>query len=94
MMGTKGAAKTSELGDLHETLAKKLKELIVKGDTVTVGGKTKKVRVSAAVMAVARGFLKDNNIVCDEGLATRPVGELGAAVAEANEDEDVPEFVN
>ena len=91
--GTKGAAKEDSLGTLHDTLAKKLKALIDGGETQIIAGKEKKIGVSAAVLAVARGFLKDNNIQCDPDLPTRAVGELAKSVAATLEDdEDIPDF--
>jgi hypothetical protein len=95
MIGTKGATKTSEMAGLHDDVAKKLRTLIADGETEVRAGKEIKRPVSAAVLAVARGFLKDNNIQCDDGEPTRPVGELGKAVAAMNEEDDaIPEFPN
>jgi len=92
--GTKGAATTDQMGKLHDVLAKKLNELIVNGETTVQAGKEKTAPVSAAVLAVARGFLKDNGVECDPGLPSRPVGELASSVSELLEDENVPEFTN
>lgn len=95
MKGTKGATKPDAMANLHVAIAVKLKELIEDGSEITVAGKTRRVGVSAAVLNVVRGFLKDNNIVCDEHLPSRPVGELTDAVAKFNEeDDDLPNFTH
>jgi hypothetical protein len=86
------------MGTLHDELAKKLTDAIKNGETVIKAGEEVRVPVTAAMLNVARGFLKDNNIECDEGLATRPIGELSKTVTEAlkkmEEDEDLPVFTN
>lgn len=91
--GTKGAAKEPAMASLHDALATKLKGLIEGGETVMIAGKEKRVGVSAAVLAVARGFLKDNNIECDPDLPTRAVGELAESVKQELEaDDEIPAF--
>ena len=93
MKGTQGATKPNAMADLHVAIAKKLKYVIENGEEITVAGKTRKVGVSAAMLNVVRGFLKDNNITCDEHLPSRPVRELSAAVDKFNEeDEGLPDF--
>lgn len=92
MTGTKGAATEDHLGGLHNTLAKKLNDLITGQHTEIVGGKERRIACPAAILAVARGFLKDNNIMCDPDLPTRAVGELAKSVAESLEEEDIPDF--
>ena len=95
MRGTKGATKPDEMAQLHTAIAKKLRDLIEDGSETTVGGKTRKVPVSAAVLNVVRGFLKDNNIVCDENLPTRAVGELSDSIDKFNEEDDgLPHFTH
>lgn len=62
------AATESALGELHDALAKTLTDL--------VGVETP----SAAVLAVAAKFLKDNNITCAPS-TDNALGELEAAIA-------------
>ena len=89
------AAPKTEMDALHDDLARKLRTLIEEGETGMRAGEPVKRPVSAAVLAVARGFLKDNHIECDKGLPTRPVGELAKSVQELNDDDDeIPEFPN
>lgn len=72
-MSSKPAGETA-LNTLHEELAKVLTEA-VKGEGC-----------SAAVLSVARGFLKDNSITCapDAGNATGKLEEALAAKADAS----------
>jgi hypothetical protein len=50
------------------------------------------------MMGVAIRFLKDNNIECDKGYESAPVGKLTAAVEqqlrEMEEDGELPKFSN
>ena len=98
MKGTKGAATNDAMGELHDALAKYLTDVIKNGETVEKRGEKKKVPASAAMLNVARGFLKDNSIECDPDYKSRPVGKLTEALAEYNkrqeEEEDLPKFVN
>jgi hypothetical protein len=98
MNGTKGAAKKDEMGLLHDEVARKLRKVIKEGETEIKAGKEVKVPVSAAMLGVAIRFLKDNNITCEEGLASRPIGELRRSLELVNqqdeEDEDLPKFAN
>jgi len=97
MSRTKDAATQKELNNLHATLAKELTDLIKNGETVYRGDKKVKVRASAAVLNVARGFLKDNNVECDSGVPTAEIGTLSGAVADwqaADEADDAPVFKN
>ena len=81
MNSTKGAAPEASMATLHDDLAKKLSTLIADGETIVVAGEEKHVKVSAAVLAVARGFLKDNDVTCDRIGQTSAVGELAEKVA-------------
>jgi hypothetical protein len=98
MNSTKGAAKRSDMGELHDALARKLTDVIKNGEPTIRGGEEIRVPVTAAMLNVVVRFLKDNNVECDEGLATRPIGELSDTVTEAlkkmEEDEDLPVFTN
>jgi hypothetical protein len=95
---TKGAAKKSAMGELHDKLAQHLTDVIENGEEVSRGGETFKVPASAAMLGVAARFLRDNNIECDPGYESAPIGELTDAVAaqlkEMEEDGDIPEFSN
>jgi hypothetical protein len=96
-VGTKGAAKSKEMGALHDQLAKELRDLIKNGEEVTVRGKTKKVKASAAILNVARAFLKDNNVLCDDGMdPTQPMVDLATELKEFNKEEEdgAPVFRN
>jgi hypothetical protein len=96
MSGTDHAAKKDEMGLLHDEVAKKLRKVIKEGETEYKAGKKVKVPVSAAMLGVAIRFLKDNNITCDEGLASRPIGELRRSLElvtkHDEEEEDLPNF--
>jgi hypothetical protein len=98
MKKAKGAATRTEMGSLHDELAKRLTDVIKNGEEVTRGEDTFKVPASAAMLNVARGFLKDNNVECDENLPTRQIGELSnavnAALTKMEEDDELPEFTN
>jgi hypothetical protein len=98
MNGTKGAAKKDEMGQLHDEVARKLRKVIKEGETEIKAGKEVKVPVSAAMLGVAIRFLKDNNITCEEGHASRPVGELRRSLELVNrkedEDADLPNFAS
>lgn len=96
MNSTPGAATESEMAQLHTDLANELSTMIKEGRTVKIAGKTKKLRASAAVLAVARGFLKDNDVHCAREHASKPVTKLADAVAEhdaaEHDEDDVPRF--
>lgn len=98
MIGTKGAAKKTEVGKLHDNFAKELSHRLKHGEQITIAGETKTVKPSAALLAVIRGFLKDNNVLCDEGHESRSVGELTKDLEEHNrlmaEEDDSPHFTN
>jgi hypothetical protein len=97
MIGTKHAAKSTEMGKLHDQLAKELAELIKNGETIIVAGKPRKIKASAAILNVARAFLKDNNVLCDDGHeATEPILDLAEEMKTLNEEEadGAPVFKN
>jgi hypothetical protein len=96
-LGTKGAAKTPAMAKLHDQLAKELSKIIKDGETVVVAGKTHKVKASAAILNVARAFLKDNDVTVDDGVRpTEPVLDLAEELANVNADADdgAPQFKN
>jgi hypothetical protein len=93
--GTKGAATSKAMGALHDQLAQELCDLIKNGEEIEMRGKKVRRKASAAVLNVARGFLKDNNVTCDEGSRpTGPIVDLEKALDELNEDDGAPTFTN
>jgi len=94
---SKKSAFEAELNEIHAIFAKKLKGLIEKGEQTVIAGEVHTVSPSAATLNVIRTFLKDNNITCDKGLPSRPVGELAASMDKIIEEtlpEDLPKFTN
>lgn len=86
-------AKTREVGALHEEFAKELRRRLKEGEVQVIGGESRVVPVSAAFLNVVRGFLKDNNMECNEGQPTTEVKEIAEALAEFNEaDDGAPTF--
>jgi hypothetical protein len=93
------AAKKDEMSQLHDEVARKLRKVIKDGETEIKAGKEVKVPVSAAMLGVAIRFLKDNNITCDEGVTTRPIGDLKRSLELVNQHDDeeedkLPKFAN
>lgn len=68
-MAENDKASLAELGDLHGQLAKELAKQIREGSTVVVRGadgiETVQISPGAAVLNVARSFLRDNAIASD-----------------------------
>jgi hypothetical protein len=93
MSNTKSAP-AKELNALHREMAKELIDLVKNGETVWRGDRKVKVRASAAILNVARGFLKDNNVECSSDAPTAEVGTLTEAVAKfrADEEDEAPTF--
>jgi hypothetical protein len=98
MKGTKGAAKKDKMAELHDALASHLTDVIENGETIQRAGEAHKVPASAAMLGVAVRFLRDNNIECDDGFESAPVGKLTEAVKERlkemEEDGELPTFQN
>lgn len=71
------AADSDKLGNLHDMLAETLTQAIKDGVPIKdeESGKIIKAPAPAAILNVARQFLKDNNIDCKPS-ATNPIGLL------------------
>lgn len=74
-------ADSEKLGTLHDMLAETLTQAIKEGIPIKdeETGKITKAPAPAAILNVARQFLKDNNIDCSPS-STNPIGLLSEAL--------------
>ena len=77
------AASRPELEELHAALALELASAIKEVEVTveeTEGGTVVSKKRNAAILSVARQFLKDNNVDCAAGRPSKPLQALAASL--------------